>query len=61
MKYFIRFFRAARNRRRHSQIPLLGESMRCFNAIGDGKIPWAIVGAPRPILAPCFVRDARID
>lgn len=61
MKYFVRFFRAARNRRRNSRIPGLFESMKSFNAIGDGKIPWKIVGAPRPILGPCFVRFVRID
>ena len=34
MKTFLRFFRSARNRRRHSRIPLLGESMMRFNQIG---------------------------
>jgi len=62
MKYFVRLFRAARNRRRNSRIPLLGESMRCFNAIGYGQVPWKISPMiTRPILGPCFVRFARID
>jgi hypothetical protein len=62
MKYFIRFFRSARNRRRNSRIPGLFESMKSFNAKGDGKIPWKISPMiTRPILAPCFVRSARID
>ena len=59
MKAFFSFFRSARNRRRHSRIPGLFESMKSFNEIGEGKIPWAMVGVPRPILAPCFVRFAR--
>jgi hypothetical protein len=37
---FFRLFRSARNRRRHSRIPGLFESMKRFNQIGDGKIPW---------------------
>ena len=40
MKTFLRFFRSARNRRKNSRIPLLWESMKSFNTIGDGKIPW---------------------
>ena len=61
MKNFLRLFRSARNRRRNSRIPGLFESMRRFNQIGNGEIPWAMVGVSRPILAPCFVRFARIN
>jgi hypothetical protein len=62
MKNFLRLFRAARNRRRNSRIPLLGEYMKSLNAIGDGKIPWERSPTiTRPILGPCFVRFARID
>ena len=32
MKTFLRFFRSARNRRRHSRIPFLWESMKRFNS-----------------------------
>ena len=61
MKTILRLFRSARNRRRHSRIPGLFESMRRFNQIGNGEIPWAMVGVSRPILAPCFVRFARCN
>lgn len=61
MKNLLRFFRSARNRRKNSRIPGLFESMKIFNEIGEGKIPWAMVGVPRPILAPCFVRFARVN
>ena len=40
MKTFLRLFRSTRNRRRHSRIPGLFESMKRLNEIGDGKIPW---------------------
>ena len=61
MKTFLRFFRSTRNRRRHSRIPGLFEYMKRLNEIGDGKIPWERVDVSRPILAPCFVRFARIN
>lgn len=63
MKNFLSFlFRSARNRRRHSRIPLLGEYMKRLNEIGDGKIPWEKSPTiTRPILGPCFVRFARIN
>ena len=63
MKNFLSFlFRSARNRRRHSRIPGLFESMKSFNTIGDGKVPWEKSPTiTRPILGPCFVRFARID
>lgn len=47
----LRRFRSTRNRRRHSRIPLLGESMTAFNQLGDTLAP---VPA-RPVLAPCFM------
>ena len=34
MKTFLRLFRSARNRRKHSRIPGLFENMRRFNHIG---------------------------
>ena len=40
MKTFLRLFRSTRNRRRHSRIPGLFESMKRLNEIGDGQIPW---------------------
>jgi hypothetical protein len=40
MKNFLRLFRSARNRRRHSRIPLLGEYMKRLNET-------------RPIFARC--------
>ena len=62
MKTILRFFRSARNRRKNSRIPLLWESMKRFNTIGDGKIPWEKSPTiTRPILGPCFVRFVRID
>jgi hypothetical protein len=63
MKTFLRLFRSARNRRRHSRIPLLGEYMKRLNEIGEveGKILWERVDVSRPTLAPCFVRFARIN
>ena len=63
MKNFLSFlFRSARNRRRHSRIPGLFESMKSFNTIGDGKVPWEKSPTiTRPILGPCFVRFTRIN
>ena len=62
MKNFLRLFRSARNRRRHSRIPGLFEHMKRLNEIGDGKVPWKKSPTiTRPILDPCFVRFARID
>ena len=62
MKRLFRLFRSARNRRRHSRIPLLGEYMKRLNEIGDGKIPWEKSPTiTRSILGPCFVRFTRIN
>ena len=58
MKTLLRFLRSGRNRRRHSRIPLLGESLIAFNQLGDTlflpvRLP---VRVSRPVLAPCFMR-----
>ena len=54
MKTFFRLFRSARNRRKNSRIPLLGEYMKRLNEIGDGKIPWEKSPTiTRPIFARC--------
>ena len=54
MKTLLRFLRSGRNRRRHSRIPLLGESLIAFNQLGDTlSLP---VRPARPVLSPCFMR-----